>query len=204
VVAVEGQGAGEQPPELLGGIGAAPAAAEAGVGVHRRLRGRDLADGAGVDAPVVLGRLEDAVEHRPAGQHGVMADLAPQLVLPAAHQADGDRAQLVLAEERQHIAAKAALGRLQSRWAAVGVSRPELPPLARPGLEAVLAEPRVDPAPAGQPSKQVMLEVAGLVAAVEGLAALAAVVQPPPDLVAAGRGLTDACRCHRHSRLRSA
>jgi hypothetical protein len=112
VVTVEGQGAGEQPPELLGGVGAALDVAQAGVGVHRWLRGWDLADGVGVDAAVVLGRLEDTVEQGPAGQHGVMADLAAQLVLPAAHQADGDRAELPLAEEGQHVAAEAALGRL--------------------------------------------------------------------------------------------
>ena len=75
VVAVEGQGAGEQPPELLGGVGPSLGAAEAGVGVNRWPRGRDFADGVGVDAPVVLGRLEDAVEQRPAGHHRVVADL---------------------------------------------------------------------------------------------------------------------------------
>jgi hypothetical protein len=50
--------------------------AEPGVGVDWRAWGRDLADGVGVDAAVVLGRLEDAVEHRPAGQHRVMAHRA--------------------------------------------------------------------------------------------------------------------------------
>jgi hypothetical protein len=112
VVAVGGPGADEQPPELLGGVGAALDAAEAGIGVHRWSRGRDLADGVGVDAAVVLGRLEDAVEQGAAGQHGVVANLAAQLVLPAAHQADGDGAELALAEERHQIAAKAALGGL--------------------------------------------------------------------------------------------
>jgi hypothetical protein len=204
MVAIERQGAGEQPPELLGRVAPSLGSAKTGIGVDWWLGGWDLKDGVGVDAAVVLGRLEDAVEQGPAGQHGVVADLAPQLVLPAAHQADGDGAELVLAEERQHIAAQAALGGLQGGGAAVEVGGPHLPPLARPGLEGLLAEAGVDPAAAGQPGEQVMLEVAGLIPGVEGLAALAGVIEPPPDLVAAGRGLADACGGHRHSRLRSA
>ena len=109
-----------------------------------------------------------------------------------------------MAEVGQQVPPQARLGGLQCPWAVVGIGRPDLPPLARPGLEGLLAEARVDPAPAGQPGEQVVLEVAGLVAGVEGLAALAGVVEPPPDLVAAGSGLADACGGHDHSRLRSA
>ena len=45
MVAVEGQGAGEQSPELLGGVGPSLGVAETGVGVNRWPRGRDLRTG---------------------------------------------------------------------------------------------------------------------------------------------------------------
>jgi hypothetical protein len=76
VVAVEGPGAGEQPSELLGAVGPPLGTAQQCRRVNGRLRGGDLADGVGVDAAVVLGRLKDAVEHRSAGHHRVMADHA--------------------------------------------------------------------------------------------------------------------------------
>src|SRR5829696_3287008 len=158
MVAVEGPGSSKEAPELFRAVGSPLGVAETGRGVDRRFWSWDLADRVGIDAAVVLGRLEDAVEHRPAGHHGVVADCAAQLVLPAADHADGDRAELVMAEERQQVAAEAALGRLEGGGAAVGISRPDFPPLAGPGIERLLAKPRVDPAPAGQPGEQVVLE----------------------------------------------
>jgi hypothetical protein len=95
-----------------------------------------------------------------------MADHAAQLVLLAADHADRDSTELALAEEGQQIPAKAALGRLEGGGAAVGIGRPDLPPLTRPALERLLTEARLDPAPPGQPGEQVVLEVAGLVAGI--------------------------------------
>jgi hypothetical protein len=76
VIAVEGPGPGEQPPELLGTVGPSLDVAETGVRINWWPRGRDLADRVGVDAPIVLGRLEDAVKQRPAGHYRVVTDLA--------------------------------------------------------------------------------------------------------------------------------
>jgi hypothetical protein len=61
MVAVEGPGAGEQPPELLGAVGPPLGTAQQRRRVNGPLGGGDLADGIGVNAAVVLGRLEDAV-----------------------------------------------------------------------------------------------------------------------------------------------
>jgi hypothetical protein len=105
VIAVEGPGTGEQPPEFLGAVGPSLGVAESGVGVDWRWWGWDFADGVGVDASVVLGCLEDAVEHRPTGHHRVVTDRGPQFVLPAADHADRDRTELVQAEEGQQVAA---------------------------------------------------------------------------------------------------
>jgi hypothetical protein len=197
MIAVRRQARGEQAPELVGGVGPPLGSAEAGVGVDGRLGRRDLGDRVAVDAAVVLGRLEDAMQERPACHHRLVAERCAQLVLPAADCRDIDGAKLPLPEERQQMEAQPAFCRFQGGRAAVRVSRPHLPPLARPLLKRLLAEAGVDPAPASELGEQVVLEVAGGVAGGEGLAALAAVVQPPPDLVAAGRGLADARGCHR-------
>ena len=77
---------------------ARPSRASASTG---SLGARNLADGVGVDAAVVLGGLEDAVEQRSAGHHRVVADLDAQFVLPAAYDSDGDGAEVSLAKEGQ-------------------------------------------------------------------------------------------------------
>ena len=62
MIAVEGPGSGEEAPELLGAVGPPLGVAETGVGVDWRSWDWDFPDRVGVDASVVLGRLEDAVE----------------------------------------------------------------------------------------------------------------------------------------------
>jgi hypothetical protein len=192
VVAVERRGAGKKVSEFLRGVGAAFGVAEQRGRVDGPLWRGDLADGVGLDAPVVLGRLQDAVQQRSAGHDGVVADRGAKLVLPLAHDADADRAKMPIPKGRQQVPPEARLGGLERSRAVVGVDGPTLPPIARPCLERLLTESRVDPGSAREPGEQVVLEVAGGVAGGEGLAALAAVVQPPPDLIAAGRGLADA------------
>jgi hypothetical protein len=106
---------------LLGGVGAALGLAEDLLGVDGLLRGADLADRVCVDQVVVLGGLQDAVQHRAAGHHRVVGETGAQAGLPAAHQARGDRAQLAGTKERQDVAPQAALGGRQGGRASVGV-----------------------------------------------------------------------------------
>jgi uncharacterized protein DUF4386 len=99
------------------------------------VRDRLLETWVGLDAPVIFGGLQDAVQQRPAGHDGVVADRGAQVVLPAAHDTDGDRAELPLPQGWQQVQPQARLGGLEGPRAVVGVGRPAPPPLARPSLE---------------------------------------------------------------------
>jgi hypothetical protein len=75
VVAVEGEGGGEQAAELLGGVGPPSGPAEHGLGIDLALGRSDPLDRVGGDQLLVHGGLEDAVQQRPAGHHQGVAQL---------------------------------------------------------------------------------------------------------------------------------
>ena len=145
VVPPDGREASEELTGLLWRERPPLALAEQLVRVHLQFGRRHFADRVGDDEPLVLGRLEDAVQDRPGGHDGAAAARGLQLVLPAAHHGDGDRAKLAVLEVGQDVEAEPRLGRFQGGRAAVGVGRPGLPPLARPVAERLLAAAWVDP-----------------------------------------------------------
>jgi hypothetical protein len=72
---------------------------------------RHLADRIGDNQPFILGRLEDAVQDRPGRHDGAAASRCLQLVLPAAHNGDGDGAELAVLKVRQDVESEPRLGR---------------------------------------------------------------------------------------------
>jgi hypothetical protein len=74
--------------EFLRRVGPALGAAKEQVGVVGPLGCRHLDDRIPLDAPVVFGGLQDAVEQRAAGHDRFVLALGLQLVLPAAYDRD--------------------------------------------------------------------------------------------------------------------
>jgi hypothetical protein len=82
-----GRGVGEKLPDLLGRVDARLDPAEDHLGINRALGRRDLGDRVRRDQPLILGRLQDAVQERAAGHDGSMLQLlAAQLILPLANR----------------------------------------------------------------------------------------------------------------------
>jgi hypothetical protein len=169
VVAVEGPAGGEEPAEFFRGEGAAALVAEDLLRVDARLWRRQVADRVGGDQPLGAGGLEDAQQDRAARHHAAVAELALQLLLPTQHDRRGDLAELPPAEVGPQVAAEVAGGGLLALGAAPRGRGPELPPAVGPLVEGDPAAARVDPGVGGDAGEQVVLEVAGELAGVEGL-----------------------------------
>jgi hypothetical protein len=135
VVAVEGRAGSQESAELLRREGASLHATEDDLGVDRPLGRFDLAQRVERDQPLVLGRLQDAVEDRPAGHHALVSEGPIQLVLPLLDHPDRDGPKRMAAELRADVAAQPVLGRLKGRRAAPRVGGPHRPPFVGPVVE---------------------------------------------------------------------
>ena len=187
MIVVERAAGGEEAAELFRGEGPSALVAEDPVRIDPWLRSFDVADGVGGDQAFPAGRFQDAQQDRPARHYAAVAQLALQPVLPAQDDGGGDLAQLPAAEVGAQVAAQVTFRGLHALGAAAGAGRPELPPVVGPLVEQDAAPAWVGPGVGGDLGEQFVLEVAGQTAGGEGLGALRAVVQPPPDLVACDR-----------------
>ena len=104
-----------------------------------------------------------------------------------------------VSEPGAHVQPQPALGDGQGGGAAVGVGGPDLPPLVGPPAEREAGRAGVLPGAAAHLQSLLGGQVAGLVRAVDGLGALGAVIESPPDLVArpVRLALANAHRGHR-------
>jgi hypothetical protein len=168
------------------------------LGVEARLGRLHLADRVGGEQVFLAGRLQDASQDGPAGHHPAVAQVALEFVLPAQHARGRDLLQLAATEGGAKVAAQVAFGGFHALGAASGAGRPEPPPVVGPVVEQEATAARVDPGIGGGLGEEVVLEVAGQAAAVEGFGPLGAVVEAPPHLVAGAVAvLANAGRCHR-------
>jgi hypothetical protein len=156
-------------------------------GSTRRLWGGDPADRVGRDGAFILGKLQDAKQDRAAGHQAPVTKLARELVLPLADQRRLDGLQGPLAEPGSDMASQPVFGCSQGGWAAIGVGDDTAHHSS--AHRSKVSRPRRRPFPClGRRSN--------------GLGALGAVVQEPPDLVGnaasvAADPLADAYRRHR-------
>src|SRR5215212_10011805 len=200
VVAVERPTGGQEGADLLGREGPSALVAKDLFGVQAWLGGLYLTNRVGGEQVFLARGFQDAQQDRATGHHPAMAELAFELVLPAQHHRGRDLAELAAAEGGTKVAAQVAIGGLHALEAAPGAGRPEPPPVVGPVIEQEAAAARVDPGVGGGLGEELVLEVPGQTAAVEGLGPLAAVVQSPPHLVAGAIAvLANAGRCHRRT-----
>jgi hypothetical protein len=180
-----GQGhAAEQTAGFFGRVGATPGFPEQLLGVGAPLGWRHLAHRVTRNGALVLGELQDAMQDRPAGQQGLVADRGGELGLPAADIGRADAFDRSVAEPGTNMTSQAVLGCRQGGGAAVGVSGPHFPPVVCPLTERASPAPSFSPGAAAHLQAFLGGEVASFVRGVDGPAALGAIVQPPRDQVA--------------------
>src|SRR5215211_221962 len=198
VVAVERPAGGQEVADLLRGEGPSTLVTEDLFWIEARLGGLDLADRIGGEQVFLAGGLQDPQQDRATGHHPTVAEVGFEVVLPAQHDRGRDLAELAAAKVGPKVATQVAFGGLHALGAASWAGRPQAPPVVGPVVEQDAAAARVDPGVGGGLGEELVLEVSGQGAAVEGLGPLGAVVEAPPDLVAGAVAvLANAGRCHR-------
>src|SRR5215211_3119257 len=119
-----------------------------------------------------------------------LASIAPSSVayaklrLPATHVGRLDSLNGPVTEERAYVIAESAFCHDERIRAAVGVSRPVGPPLVSPVVERQPTSPAPPPGSAAHLQPLLVKQLAGLISAGDGPGTLAAVLHPPPDLIA--------------------
>src|SRR5215204_571222 len=164
VVAVERRAGRQKSAELLRAQGPSLHPAKDHLRVDRTPRRFHLMQRVEGDQPLVLRRLKDAVEDRPAGHHTLMPKGHLQSVLPLLDHLDRDSPKRMAAERRADMTAQPVLGGLQRRRASPRIGGPHRPPLVGPIVEPLPRPARVEPSAlelrrllAGQPPLSIIL-----------------------------------------------